>query len=148
MGDGGGTDDCPGHAGLHHGDEVGDGLDTAPQLHLQARLLDDLIDEGEILPGAVPGTVQVHHVDPGGAGVGKAAGGLQGAVGHLVDRVKIPFFQTDTAAVFHVDGRQQDHRFSPPKFFRICNPTSPLFSGWNWQPYTFPRPTAAVTGTP
>ncbi|MNK29554.1 hypothetical protein D3C87_479510 [compost metagenome] len=27
-------------------------------------------------------------------------------------------------------------------------PISPLFSGWNCMPYTFPRPTIAVTGCP
>ena len=28
----------------------------------------------------------------------------------------------------------------------MASPTRPLFSGWNWQPATLPRPIAAVPG--
>ena len=30
--------------------------------------------------------------------------------------------------------------------FKIRSPVSPLFSGWNWVPYTLPARTAPVTG--
>ena len=37
---------------------------------------------------------------------------------------------------------------NPQNALRIRSPTSPLFSGWNWVPYTFPLCTAAVRGAP
>ena len=73
-------------------------------------------------------------MDPFGPGVGEAPGGLQGSGGHLVDGVEVPLSETDTAPVLHINGRQYDHRLSSPKFLKICSPTGPLFSGWNWQP--------------
>lgn len=30
----------------------------------------------------------------------------------------------------------------------MARPTSPLFSGWNWQPITLPLATAAVSSVP
>ena len=36
--------------------------------------------------------------------------------------------------------------YSSANAFKIRSPVSPLFSGWNWVPYTLPARTAPVTG--
>ena len=36
--------------------------------------------------------------------------------------------------------------YSSANAFRMRKPVSPLFSGWNWVPYTLPARTAPVTG--
>ena len=38
--------------------------------------------------------------------------------------------------------------YTSQNFFKIANPTLPLFSGWNWQPKMLPFSTAAVMGMP
>ena len=38
--------------------------------------------------------------------------------------------------------------YTSQNFFKIANPTLPLFSGWNWQPKMLSFSTAAVMGMP
>ena len=65
---------------------------------------------------------------PGG---GKGPRRLEGILRHPVDGVKLPLAQADYLVILQVNGRQHNHRLSPPKFFKMVSPTSPLFSGWN-----------------
>src|SRR5436190_4530579 len=43
---------------------------------------------------------------------------------------------------------QRPLRASSTAFARSCRPSSPLRSGWNWTPSTFPRPTALTNDAP
>ena len=122
--------------------------DAAAHLDPHAGLFGDLLHDGGIHPTAALGTVQVHHVDDLGAGSGERLRHGYRVIGHLVDGVKIALFQAHNLSVFQINGRFQDHLVSPPKFFKICIPTSPDFSGWNWVPNTLPLWTAASTSPP
>ena len=94
--------------------------------------------------------ISCHQMDVGGAGFGKFSGQsrrVRAVHGHLpvialIEPNRLPFVQ--------VDGRKQDHAFpsSSQKARRMARPTGPLFSGWNWQPITFPFCTMAVMGMP
>ena len=50
---------------------------------------------------------------------------------NLMNRVKFSSVKANHFPILQVNGRQKLHLFRPPKFFKICNPVSPLFSGWN-----------------
>ena len=57
----------------------------------------------------------------------------------------------DDLAVADVEARDDplgEHYVSLMKLRRICRPTSPDFSGWNWTPLTWPRWTMAANGSP
>ena len=90
----------------------------------------------------------------------EARAGLLEAAGDL-ERIEpvarrpgiIALGETHDDAVAQIDGRQDVHQMRPPfassrKAARIESPTSPLFSGWNWQPHTFPVRTIAGTSMP
>ncbi len=83
------------------------------------------------------------------AGGGKVAPHLCGIV--AVDRHLrvVALEKPDGLAADEVDGRKEDHTpTSSQKARRMASPTVPLFSGWNWQPKTLPRCTAAGSGAP
>ena len=86
-----------------------------PQLHLEAGAADHVVDQGEILPHAAPGAVQVHHMDVPGAGVVKGPGHGERILRHLMDRAENPFVKPDHFPVLQVYGWKQYHRFSSPK---------------------------------
>ena len=74
--------------------------DAAPQLHLETGAGGDLRHDPAVDSGASPGSVQVHHMDPAGTGLGKGTGGLQWVLGHLVDLVEIPLVKANYFSVF------------------------------------------------
>ena len=148
VGDCCGADDhAPDAHGVHRF-QILHAPDAAAHLDLHAGLFGDLLHNGGVHPAAALGAVQVHHVDDLGTGGGELLRHGYRVVGHLVDSIKIALFQAYDLSVFQINGRFQDHLVSPPKFFKICIPTSPDFSGWNWVPNTLPLWTAASTSPP
>ena len=77
----------------------------------------------------------------------KSSGNGRGVV--AVDRHLrvVALVEADGLAVKQIDRGKQDHsgHSISQNARRMFNPTSPLFSGWNWQPMTLPRCTAAVS---
>ena len=90
----------PPHPGLEHRLQVLHAPDAAPQLHLETGAGGDLRHDPAVDSGASPGSVQVHHMDPAGTGLGKGTGGLQWVLGHLVDLVEIPLVKANYFSVF------------------------------------------------
>ena len=87
------------------------------------------------------GAIQIHHVDPFRPCRFELARRLQRIRRHLVHRVKGTLIEPHRRAVFDIDRWQNDHCTNLPKFCRMPRPTSPLFSGWNWQPKIWSRQT-------
>jgi hypothetical protein len=105
--DGGGPDHHPGHAGV---DETFGGLhgaDAPAGLHLAAHAAGDGGHELEVAGLAAPGGVEVHDVDPAGAGGLEGAGYRHRVVGvHGLGGVVAPE-EPDGAASPQVDGGVQ-----------------------------------------
>lgn len=124
------------------------GADPAADLHAQAGLLQHPAHLFAVYRLFLLRAVQIDHMQPVAAGGGEPARGLQYIVGNLCCRRIVAAHKAYARAVNHIYRREQDHIAILQKFRSIVSPTSPLFSGWNWQPNTWPRPTAAGTVSP
>ena len=87
-------------------------------------------------------------MDPARPGIPESQSRGHRVLRHFMGGTEIPFLQADAHLILQINGRFNDHFCNLTKFFKIARPTSPLFSGWNWVPYTFPLPTAATTSAP
>ena len=124
--------------------------DAAAHLTEQAGTFFDGDDRLEVGSAAVFGAFEVDHMKlsrPLGGEIGGDGFGAVAVNGH--PRV-IAALQPDRLAGVKVDGRIDQHEepSSSQKARRMSRPTEPLFSGWNWQPNTLSRATAAVSQAP
>ena len=124
------------------------GTDSAADLHAQAGVFKHTAHLAGIDRLFLLRTVQVDHVKPAAAAERKMLRCLQNIVRHLGRGCVIAPDESDAFAADHIYCREQDHFAILQKFRSIVSPASPLFSGWNWQPNTCPRPTTAGTGSP
>src|SRR5262249_45030231 len=125
---------------------------AAADLHRDPDGTDDARDGRGLRPAAQRG-VEVHEVDPLRALALEATRDV-GRV-HGVDRllVRAALLQAHDAALAQVDRGHDDHaaaREATPvtKFATSRRPTAWLFSGWNCNPSTLPRPTIAAKSWP
>ena len=151
------ADDCA--RDTMHKQIVDGGAIAQPAADLQAdrALGGELVDQVAIAQCAVTGGVEIHHVQPRCAGIGETPGqGHRVAVRGLT--VEVALGQTDRPAAADVDRGVEVHHVptgvrpspstAPTKLARMCSPTAPDFSGWNWVPQTWPRSAEAVTAPP
>ena len=89
------------------------GADAAAHLYIEAALFRDGGDAVKVGHGAVPGPVQVHHVEIPGPGLqeGPGLGGGVRAVDGLL--VIVPLVETDHLAAPQVDGGKNLHAVAP-----------------------------------
>src|SRR5262245_25196306 len=109
---------------------VGDRLpvtDTATGLDARARLR-QLPDQLALGRSALLGAIQIHHMQPTGAGGGKAARHCHRIVPIDGLAVELTLVQADTAALPEVDGRIDDHA-TARKFSSTRLPTALERSG-------------------
>lgn len=152
MGDRGGahhhpTDTRPGELF-----DVGDGAHSPTGLHpgRTSHRFADRSNERTVDRVTGAGSIEVDHMDPGGAGLGEGTGDGNRIV--AVDRLVgiVTLAQAHAASASNVDRGIHDHDGTPNRT-TLCSSARPAaadFSGWNWVAITLPRSTIEATCTP
>src|SRR5690606_10664 len=144
---------------------------AAAQLDRQvfADFIDDLPDDGFVLRLAGNRAVEVDDMQPSRAQFEPVTGHANRVFGKNGGVIHVALLEADTAAVFEIDCRNNNHRasavrvggkeswnsrkrrvrsqgFQDTKFDSNCSPAAWLFSGWNWTAKMLSRATAQVKG--
>ena len=143
-----GADVDPGAAGAERAGQRVVVPDAAGHLHLHVQAAHHVREQVRV-GAAAEGGVQVHQVDPRGAGPLPGQRGLHrvavlaAAAGHALDEL-------DRVPVGDVDGGQQGEpgHSVPSQLASSAAPASPDFSGWNWVADSTPCSAAAANRSP